>query len=60
MEGTTVEDDLPIEAMEDDEMPDLVDTDPVSLATLPDRLQDQDGISSTEEKFNIVSFFVNS
>ncbi|CAG9532780.1 unnamed protein product [Cercopithifilaria johnstoni] len=53
MEGTVVEADLPIEAVEDDEMPGLVETIPIDFVTLPEQVQNGD-ISSTEEQFSVV------
>lgn len=55
MERATIEADLPIEAVEDDEMPDLVETIPMHFATLPDQMQDGDIIPSTEKQFTVVS-----
>ncbi|EFO22859.2 hypothetical protein LOAG_05624 [Loa loa] len=54
MEGTTVETDLPMEAVDDDEMPDLVETIPIHFTALADRMEDKDIIPLTEERFSVV------
>ncbi|VDK88662.1 unnamed protein product [Litomosoides sigmodontis] len=53
MDETLVEADLPIEAIDDDEMPNLVETLPMEFATLPDQVQGKE-ITSTEEQFSVV------
>uniref|UniRef100_A0A0R3S1N9 Pre-rRNA-processing protein PNO1 n=1 Tax=Elaeophora elaphi TaxID=1147741 RepID=A0A0R3S1N9_9BILA len=53
MEETAIEADLPMEAVGDDEMPDLVETIPIDLVTLPDQIQNGD-IPPTEEQFSVV------
>ncbi|KAK6103917.1 KH domain family protein [Brugia pahangi] len=54
MEEASVETDLPIEAVEDDDMPDLLETIPTHFATLPHRMEDEDIIPSAEEGFDVV------
>lgn len=54
MEETTVEADLLIEAVEDDEMPNLVETVTMDFATSADQVQSGE-ITSTEEQFSVVS-----
>ncbi|VDK76168.1 unnamed protein product [Onchocerca ochengi] len=46
--------DLPIEAIGDDEMPDLVETVPIHFATLPSQMQNEDINPSTEKEFSVV------
>lgn len=54
MEGLIVEADLPMEAVEDNEMPDLIETVNINLATLSGEVQNG-GIPSSDEQFNVVS-----
>ncbi|VIO93974.1 Uncharacterized protein BM_BM14037 [Brugia malayi] len=54
MEEASVETDLLIEAVEDDDMPDLLETIPTHFATLPHRMEDEDIIPSAEEGFDVV------